>query len=159
MSASATGGALVAVCIVTHESAADLPGCLAAVAALEHRPLELVIADCASGDGSLDRARRQAPAGIPLRAIALAENRGFAGGMNAALAATRAPFALTLNADARPAPDYVTRLLARMEDGPRTGAVTGRLVRLDRDGDRRCRPRCGGGPAQTRRGSTPAACG
>ena len=33
--------------------------------------------------------------------------------MNAALARTRAPWTLTLNADARPAPDYVTRLLDR----------------------------------------------
>jgi len=132
----------VAVCIVTHESAADLPGCLAAVAALDHRPLELAVVDCASADGSLDRARESAPPGVPLAAIALPENRGFAGGMNAALAATLAPFVLTLNADARPAPDYVTRLLARMETpvpGARVGAVTGRVIRHARpeDGQRR----------------------
>jgi GT2 family glycosyltransferase len=127
----------VAVCIVTHDSAADLPGCLAAVAALDHRPLELAVADCASGDGSLERARELAPAGIPLCAIPLGENRGFAGGMNAALAATAAPFVLTLNADARPAPDYVGRLLARMETpGARVGAVTGRLFRLDGPAER-----------------------
>jgi GT2 family glycosyltransferase len=37
---------------------------------------------------------------------------------------------LTLNADARPAADCVSRLLARMEQpGMRVGAVTGRLVR------------------------------
>jgi GT2 family glycosyltransferase len=121
----------VAVCIVTHYSAADLPACLATIAALEHRPLELVVADCASRDGSLDTARRNAPAGIPFTALDLGENRGFAGGMNAALAATQAPFVLSLNADARPRPDYVSRLLARME-GPsnqRMGAATGRLLR------------------------------
>ena len=50
----------------------------------------------------------------PLRiAVASPENLGFAAGMNAAIARTEAPFVLTLNADARPAPDYVTRLLAR----------------------------------------------
>src|SRR6185369_12743931 len=46
----------VAVCIVTHDSAADLPGCLAAIGELRHRPLELVVVDCASADGSLDAA-------------------------------------------------------------------------------------------------------
>lgn len=122
----------VAVCIVTHDSAADLPGCLAAVGALDHRPLELVVADCASGDGSLDRARELAPAGIPFRAVPLAENLGFAGGMNAALAAASAPFVLTLNADARPEPGYVTHLLQRLETpGLRAGAATGRIVRMD----------------------------
>jgi len=130
----------IAVCIVTHNSAADLPGCLEAVGRLEHRPLEIVVVDCASTDGSLDAARRHAPPGLPFQALDLGENRGFTGGMNAALAASRSPWALTLNADARPAPDYVTRLLALPAAHPelRVGAVTGRLVRpLDKDGTRR----------------------
>ena len=123
----------VAVCIVTHDSADDLPACLAAVGALDHRPLELVIVDCASRDGSLERARAAAPAGIPLTAAQLADNRGFAGGMNEALARTTAPFVLTLNADARPHPSFVTRLLVRLEaplpGGARAGAAAGRLLR------------------------------
>jgi GT2 family glycosyltransferase len=46
---------------------------------------------------------------------------------------------LTLNADARPAPDYAERLIARAEAqaalGERVGAVTGRLVRFPDPGD------------------------
>lgn len=129
----------VAICIVIHNDAGDLPGCLESVAALDHRPLEIVVVDCDSRDGGLETARAHAPAGIPFQAVALGANLGFAGGMNAAFARTRAPFVLTLNADARPAPDYVTRLLERA--GPRTGAVTGRLVRPpvqdQPDGERR----------------------
>jgi GT2 family glycosyltransferase len=124
----------IAVCIVTHGAAADLPGCLAAVgamAAASHRPLKLVVVDCASRDDSLEVARAQAPAGIPLTAVGLAENRGFAGGMNEAVARAGSDWVLSLNADARPAPDYLERLLAlaaaHLEI--RTGAVTGRLVR------------------------------
>ena len=133
----------VAICIVTHNSAPDLPGCLEAVARSEHRPLEIVVVDCASSDDSLETARRSAPAGaadISFQAVGLAENAGFAGGMNAAFRRTQAPFVLTLNADARPAPDYVSRLLARADAHPRlrVGAVTGRLVRpVDSNGVRR----------------------
>ncbi|HEX6865443.1 MAG TPA: glycosyltransferase family 2 protein [Thermoanaerobaculia bacterium] len=116
----------VAVCIVTWNSAPDLPGCLESIGRLDHRPLEIVLVDNASRDGSLEVARRHAPAGIPLEAVASPENLGFAAGMNAAFARTDAPFVLTLNADARPSPDYVTRLLARMTGA---GAVTGKLVR------------------------------
>jgi GT2 family glycosyltransferase len=123
----------VAVCIVTYDSAPDLPGCLtaiAAIAALRHRPLEIVIVDCASRDDSVAVARAHAPAEIPIQVVPLGENAGFAGGMNAALARTRAPFALLLNADARPAPDYLDRLLELADrPGLRVGAVTGRLVR------------------------------
>ena len=133
-----------AVCIVTHDSAADLPGCLKSLAALEHSPLEIVIVDCASRDSSAEVARANAPQGIPCQVVELAENQGFAGGMNVALARTRAPFVLTLNADARPAPDFVTRLLERAaQPDMRVGAVTGRLVRPSEDGEPRLLDACG----------------
>ncbi len=104
--------------------------------------------DCASSDGSLDVARSHPPQGIPFQAIDLGENRGFAGGMNAAIGAStasRSAWILSLNADARPAPDYLTRLLARAGSGPEVGAVTAALVAPP--------PRTDGG------GWTPAACG
>jgi len=136
----------VAVAVVSHDSEADLVGCLDAVAALERPPLEVVLVDCASRDGSPEVARRwrreaereaereverEAKPGFPLEIVALADNRGFAGGMNVALAHTTAPYVLSLNPDARPHPDYLERLLERMEGHPelRVAAVTGRLVR------------------------------
>jgi GT2 family glycosyltransferase len=145
LEASPAVDATVAVCIVTHGSAADLPGCLEAVAALRHRPLEIVVVDCASRDGSLETARAHAPAGLPFQAIGFAENLGFAGGMNAAFAHTRAPWVLTLNADARPAPDFVSRLLDRALAMPslRAGAVTGRLIRPPREDEPRRLDACG----------------
>lgn len=135
----------VAVCIVTHDAAADLPTCLGAVAALTHRPLEIAVADSGSGDGSLAVARAQAPAGIPLETVDLGANLGFAAGMNAAIAATAAPFILSLNADASPEPEYVSRLLARFAAHPdlRVGAVTGRLVRATAPGEPQRLDACG----------------
>jgi len=121
----------VTVAIVTHDDVDDLPECLAAVARQTHRPLELLVADCASRDGSPEVARRHAPAGIPTRVLELGANLGFAGGMNAAFGASHAPWFLTLNADAQLEPDYLARLLARLETSARErpGAATGRLVR------------------------------
>ena len=101
----------VAICIVTHNSQGDLPGCLAAIGALSYRPLELVVVDCASADDSVATAREHCPAGVSLTYRALSENVGFAGGMNEALSQTDAPLVLTLNPDARPEPDYLSRLL------------------------------------------------
>ncbi len=120
----------VTVCIVTYDSAPDLPACLAAVAAQDHRPLELVIVDCASSDDSLDVARKTETPGIERQVVALPRNLGFAGGMNEAFRLTGAPHLLTLNADAVLRSTYVRRLLERMRQAPqRTAAVTGRLVR------------------------------
>ena len=119
----------VAVCIVTYDSAADLPACLDAVRAQDHRPLELVIVDCASSDDSVGVAREIDLSGIRKQVVALEQNLGFAGGMNEAFRHAEAPYLLTLNADALPRPSYVRRLLRRAEQFERTGAVTGRLVR------------------------------
>jgi len=139
------GRPAVAVCIVTHNCASDLPGCMESLAAQSYRPLEVVVADCASRDGSLEAARAHAPAGIPFQAVELGENLGFTGGMNVALARTQAPFVLTLNADARPAADYVARLVDRAQAHPdlRVGAVTGRLVRPAAAGEPRLLDACG----------------
>lgn len=128
----------VAICLVTYDSADDLDGCFAAIAAQDHRPLEVVVVDCASADDSVGAARRgELPVEIPKTIAPLAENRGFAGGMNEALRRTDAPYVLTLNADARPAPDFVRRLVERAERPAfdehgaalEVGAVTGRLMR------------------------------
>lgn len=124
--------ARAAVCIVTYGSEEDLPGALEAVAALAERPLELVVADCGSRDRSVELARAFAAPGIAVRVLPLGENRGFSGGMNAAIAACAAPWVLALNPDARPRPDFLEVLLARaaaLETTARVGALTGRLVR------------------------------
>lgn len=125
----------VAVCIVTHNSADDVRGCLESVGALRYRPLELVVVDCASTDDSVAAVKRHRPRELHLAHRVLDENVGFAGGMNEALSHTEAPLVLTLNSDARPAPDYVSHLLDRATRHPElnVGAVTGRLIR-PRDG-------------------------
>jgi len=124
-------GRTVTVAIVAHDDAADLPDCLAAVGRQTHRPLEVLVVDCASADGSPEAARRSAPPGLSTRVLELGVNAGFAGGMNAAFRAAQAPFFLTLNADALLEPDYVERLLARLavSRSEHPGAATGRLAR------------------------------
>ena len=123
---------LVDICIVTFESAEDLPGWFDAVVDLDYRPLRVTIVDCASCDVSVVVANGfRSQARLPTAVIALDENLGFAGGMNEALRRSSGPFVLLLNPDARPEPDYLSNLLGSIEDlvGHRIGAVTGRLVR------------------------------
>ncbi len=47
---SVTCDSLVAVCTVTHNAAADLPAYLEVLNRLSHRPLEVIVVDCASSD-------------------------------------------------------------------------------------------------------------
>ena len=125
----------VAIAVVSHDSAADLPACLAAVGRLDPPAAELVVVDTASADGSATVAREHLPAGVAARVVELAENVGFAGGTNRAIAETGGDWILTLNPDAQPAADYLGRLLEAAADpaAGRVAAVTGRLQRADED--------------------------
>ncbi len=127
---------LVSICVVSHNSARDLPGCLASIDRLAYRPLEILLVDCASADQSVDIARESMPQDLPHQVIALQENLGFAGGMNRALQDSKGTYILSLNPDARPAQDFVDRLVERGSGASRRiGAVTGRLTRFETDNE------------------------
>ncbi len=141
-STAAVSTATVSIAVVTHNSAADRPGCLSSIVALDHRPLEVVLVDCGSQDHSASlasefQAKWNGREEITVLALDPGRNLGFAGGMNLALAQSQAPFVLSLNADARPSPDYLDQLLAILERTERPGAATGRLLRPEKDGERR----------------------
>jgi GT2 family glycosyltransferase len=129
----------VAVCIVTWNSAGDLRRCFECVAAQRHRPLEVVVVDCGSTDDSAARAGDLELGSLPRSVVPLGENRGFSGGMNEAIRRSSSPLLVTLNPDAWPEPDFVSRLVERLEGaaGWRVGAVAGRLVRPEESGARR----------------------
>lgn len=121
----------VTVCVVTHDCEADIAPFLAAIDALDPAPAEIVAVDSGSRDGTVD-ALAAAAVECPLRIEPVAENIGFARGMNRAIEGTSTPWILALNADTRPAPDLLARLIAcaRATSRP-VGAVTGRLTRLE----------------------------
>ena len=99
--------------------------------------LEVTIVDCASSDGTaqrLEAAKSEQRCRWPLRVELSDRNLGFAAGMNRAIAALEesSRFVLSLNADARPQPDALARLVSSFERYGRLhrlGAVTPRLVR------------------------------
>lgn len=106
----------ISVIIPNYNGASVLPNCLAALGAQETPPLETIVVDNASTDGSADAAARDFPA---VKVIRLTRNRGFAGGVNHGIAAARGSLVAVLNSDARPATDW----LRRIHLAPRTDDV------------------------------------
>ncbi len=117
------------VVVVNYNGAHLLPPCLAGLRRQDTPPgfFQTVVVDNASVDGSRELLARDFP---EVRVIASAVNTGFAGGNNLALREVETPYAVLLNNDAVPEPDWLRRLLAPF-DGPageQLGAVTGKVV-------------------------------
>ena len=121
------------VVVVNYNGAHLLPPCLEALRRQDLPPTEFqtVVVDNASVDGSVELLRRDFP---EVQVIASATNTGFAGGNNLALRDVRTPFAVLLNNDAVPEPDWLRRLLAAFEarGTDRVGVITGKVVFMPR---------------------------
>ena len=120
----------VCVTIVTHNSRQYIEPCLRSVFRQTHRPIELVIVDNASTDGTRDiLAKFQ----NRVRVIENDRNVGFAAAQNQAIAAGVSDWVLVLNPDAALEPGFVDQLVeAAMLDGE-VGTVCGRLLSCGRN--------------------------
>jgi N-acetylglucosaminyl-diphospho-decaprenol L-rhamnosyltransferase len=125
------GEETVAVVVVTYNSAELLADLIESLpAGLAGARWHLTIADNASSDGSVRRARELAPAA---RVVETGRNGGYAAGINAAVAAAEAHTAiLVLNPDVRLQPGCVAELLRTLRT-PGTGIAVPRLI--DAHGD------------------------
>ena len=93
--------------------------------------LEIVVVENASGDGSAERLRREAPQVVLIESKA---NLGFAGGCNLGVRSASGEYVAFLNNDAKPDAAWVRAAVARFESSSRVGAVASRV--LDWDGDK-----------------------
>ncbi len=109
----------VAAVVVCHDSAADAPRTLAALAAQLSAGDELIVVDNGSRDGTPDAVRAAVPSA---RVIEAGANLGFAGGCAVGADATDAALLLFVNPDAVPAEGFVDALRAAGDAEPGWGA-------------------------------------
>jgi GT2 family glycosyltransferase len=120
--------AIATVIVVNWNGASLLPDCLDGLARQRGDvAFETWVVDNASTDESRELLRTRYP---QVRVLESDVNRGFAGGNNFALREVTTPFAVLLNNDAVPEPDWLQNLLAPMrEPGTgRIGATTGKVL-------------------------------
>ena len=119
---------LATVIVVNWNGAHLLPACLDGLRRQNGAvSFETWVVDNASHDESVQLMRERYP---EVRIVQSDRNRGFAGGNNLALEMVTSPFAVLLNNDAVPEPDWLECLLAPMrEPGSESiGATTGKVV-------------------------------
>ncbi len=116
----------ISILIVSWNVRELLLECLAALpdAVGEDFSYEVIVVDNASSDGAVDAVREAFP---HVRVMANAENRGFTGGNNQALAAARGRFLFLLNPDTKPLPGSIAELARFLDAHPDAGMVGPRL--------------------------------
>jgi GT2 family glycosyltransferase len=112
-------GPALAVVLVCHDSADDLPGLFASLAPQLREDDEVVVVDNVSRDGTPGVARSAAPGA---RVIESGDNLGFAGGCALGARESRAPLLLFLNPDVVPAEGSIDALRACAAERPGWGA-------------------------------------
>lgn len=107
--------------VVTHNNRTQIRNCVQAL--LDVEGVQVLVVDNASADGTPAET-----ATLPVTAINLPTNDGFARGCNVGWRSGRSPFVLLLNPDARIDIDSLTRLVGVLERFPKVGAVGPRIV-------------------------------
>lgn len=119
---------MVSVLICTYNSQPVLAACLRALERQDCGPLEVVIVDNASGDGTREILATLRP---PRYQVILNQaNVGFAAAQNQAIGRAQGEWLLSLNADVVLKPDFLSQLLnlAQQQNG-RLGVLCGKLLR------------------------------
>jgi GT2 family glycosyltransferase len=104
-----------------------LDACLAALAAGELAPAEVIVVDNGSRDGSVSHLRTAHPA---VTVLALPANTGFAHAATAGLRAAAHPLVALLNTDVVVAADWLARMAAALSADPGAASVACKMLSL-----------------------------
>lgn len=116
---------LVSVGIVTWNAAPDIERCIDSVRRQTHTPLELLVLDNVSTDGTPAIVERLTRAD---ERILHDRNLGFSAAHNLAIRRTHGEFYLCLNPDVALSPDFVSALVEALTMDRQLGSATGKLV-------------------------------
>ncbi len=116
---------LVSIIILNYNGLNFLPKCLeTSLGRTEYRPIEIIVADNGSNDGSLDYLRKHFP---DVRIIEFGANWGYSGAYNRAIPLVKGKYCVLLNFDVEVEPNWLTRSIEIMEDDPRIAAAQPKL--------------------------------
>jgi GT2 family glycosyltransferase len=115
---------LVSIVVLNWNGEEHVHRCLEHVLAQDYRPIEVIIVDNNSSDGSLGRIKAEHPDFVY---IENATNKGYAAGMNQGIAASHGEFIVPLNQDVCLDHSFVSRCVAKMREDSTLGAIGGRV--------------------------------
>jgi GT2 family glycosyltransferase len=119
---------LISVIIPNWNGARYLTTCLESLRNQTYPRVEVVVADNNSQDESLELLETEYP---EVKVVALEENRGYAGGVNAGIEAAGGEILAILNNDTEVDPRWLEELWAGLERHPEAGSATSKILLFD----------------------------
>lgn len=132
----------ISIVIVNFNAGSVLRENLARLAQIARQePLEVILVDNGSTDGSLDRIEHavRAHSQLPITVIENLENRGFATACNQGIAASRGEYVLCLNPDCLLETDTLTVTRLALAAAPQAGMAGALILNPDGSEQRGCR--------------------
>jgi GT2 family glycosyltransferase len=117
--------AKVSVVIINFNGRKYLEQFIPSVLASTYTGMELIVADNASTDDSVNFLRTQFPA---IRIIEMTRNHGYAGGYNVALKEVQSDYYVLLNSDVEVAPGWIEPIIELMESDQKIGACQPKIL-------------------------------
>ena len=121
----------VSVIIPNFNGKQYLKNCLDAMKRQVYRDFEVILVDNGSEDGSADYVREHYP---EVHVLTLQENKGFCGGVNAGIKASKSPYVVLLNNDTIAEKYFLKNLVSFMKEHPGIFSCQAKMLKLqDRD--------------------------
>lgn len=120
---------LVSVIIPNWNGARFLPTCLDALRRQTYAPMEVIVVDNASRDESLSLLQSSYP---EVQVVALQQNLGLTGGVNAGIRASRGEIIALLNNDTEADPAWLAELVCGLYEHPDAGSAASKMLLFDR---------------------------
>jgi GT2 family glycosyltransferase len=121
----------VTVIIPTWNGRELLDAALASLGEQRFRDFDVVVVDNGSTDGTAEHLRAAQP---DVEVLALTENHGFAGAVNAGIGRARSEYVALLNNDMELDPGWLAELVAALDAHPRAGSAASKLRMLREPG-------------------------
>ena len=116
---------LISVIIVNYNGKKFLSDCLSSIFRQTYTPLEVILVDNASNDGSVEYIHQNFPG---VKMFIQSANLGFAGGTNTGIEKATGKYVLTLNNDTILTPDFIDELTKPMISNPTVGMCASKMI-------------------------------